>query len=434
MASDVLAAPARRLRGIKPLAALRWVRRRILVLFSAFIIFWLIVAGFFAPLLAPHDPRKGDLDDRNTPPMWMGAHIDVKDVVGGAFEDDPLTEINLNRASNLQKANKIMAVLPVGERLVVEKVVVEGARDDKPKDLINQITLGRAQEIQRTDQLLVDGQVFTGEIALDMQVAEVILDGDVHTGQISTGDVVGEVIRRPGAGTFVLGTDQQGRDLLSRIIWGARVSLVVTVVTLGIAGVIGTLIGLLSGYYGGWVDEILMRLVDIVLALPLVLVAIVAVVAIGRIEIPFLPQKEVHLIAILLSLFLWVRFARQTRGEVLQLKTLDYVALARVSGCSTFRIIFIHLLPGVMNTLIVVATLNVSVVILLESTLSFLGAGVPPPTPAWGSMVAEGRNYLRTAWWVSTMPGFALLLVVMAMNLMGDWIRDALDPRLRQLE
>ena len=168
----------------------------------------------------------------------------------------------------------------------------------------------------------------------------------------------------------------------------------------------------------------LMRIVDIFLALPLVLVALVLVVAVGQ---------SFFITTMVLVLFIWVRFARQIRGEVLQLKTMDYVALAKVAGASTPRILFIHLFPGVINTLIVVATLQVSIVILVESTLSFLGAGVPPPTPAWGSMVADGRDFLADAWWISTMPGVAILLTVLSLNLFGDWLRDRLDPKLRQL-
>ena len=251
--------------------------------------------------------------------------------------------------------------------------------------------------------------------------------------QVEVGGQVQEVFRPGGTSEFILGTDPLGRDLLSRIIWGARISLIVAAVTLLVGGTFGTIMGLISGYYGGWVDELIMRLVDIFLALPLVLVALVLVVSVGQISIPLLPQKEVHLIAAILSLFIWVRFARQVRGEVLHLKTLDYVALARVGGCSTARILRTHLLSGVINTVIVVGTLQVSLVILTESILSFLGAGVPPPAPAWGSMVADGRNFLNSAWWISTMPGLALALTVMAFNLLGDWIRDALDPRLRQL-
>ncbi|MDE2844279.1 MAG: ABC transporter permease, partial [Chloroflexota bacterium] len=142
---------------------------------------------------------------------------------------------------------------------------------------------------------------------------------------------------------------------------------------------------------------------------------------------------QTGLIILVLASFFWVRFARLVRGEVLQLKTLDYVALAKVAGASIPRILFVHILPGVINTLIVLATLQVGFVILVESTLSFLGAGVPPPTPAWGSMVAEGRDFLAGAWWISTMPGLAILLTVMSLNLFGDWLRDTLDPRLRQL-
>ncbi len=239
------------------------------------------------------------------------------------------------------------------------------------------------------------------------------------------GDRIEVVIRGAGSAAFLLGTDHLGRDMLSRIIHGARISLIIAAVTLGVGGFIGTTVGLAAGYFGGWVDELVMRIVDIFLALPLILVALVLVVALG---------SSFSLVVFVLVLFIWVRFARQIRGEVLQLKTMDYIALAKVAGASTPRILFVHLLPGVINTLIVVATLQVSIVILAESTLSFLGAGVPPPTPAWGSMVANGRDVLKDAWWISTMPGVAILLTVLSLNLFGDWLRDTLDPRLRQLE
>ena len=352
-------------------SGLRWVSRRILLIFSVAILALLLLSALFADLIAPKDPLKGDLDDKNTPPAWMGATALPKIVVEG-LPDDDFVQISLQKAQNLTSSGKILD--PSGAPLTKEEVNV--------------------------------------------------------------GTQVQEVFRPPGTSKFLLGTDPLGRDLLSRIVYGARVSLIVAGVTLILGGVFGTAMGLVSGYYGGWVDEIIMRLVDIVLALPLVLVALVLVVAVGpeKLQIPFLPEKSVHLISIVLSLFIWVRFARQVRGEVLHLKTLDYIALAKVSGCSTARILRVHLFPGVLNTVIVVATLQVSVVILLESILSFLGAGVPPPTPAWGSMVADGRNFLSSAWWVSTMPGVALALVVLAFNLIGDWIRDAMDPRLRQLQ
>ena len=246
---------------------------------------------------------------------------------------------------------------------------------------------------------------------------------------VQMGDLIvmetGSGTRAAGSTKFLLGTDVLGRDILSRIIFGARISLIVAAVTLGVGGGIGVAVGLLSGYYGGWMDELLMRLVDIILSLPLILVALVLVVAIGQ---------SFEMIIVVLALWIWPRFARMVRGEVLQLKTLDYVALARVSGASTIRILFVHLFPGTINTLIVVATLQVGIVILVEATLSFLGAGVPPPDPAWGSMVADGRDRLVDAWWVATMPGIAILITVMSLNLFGDWLRDTLDPKLRQME
>ncbi len=235
-----------------------------------------------------------------------------------------------------------------------------------------------------------------------------------------------------GSMEHLLGTDHLGRDIFSRIVYGARISLVVAAVTLGLGGTTGTVLGLLAGWYGKWIDEIIMRIVDIALAVPLVLVALVMVVAVGQ-AFPSDLGGQTGLIILVLAGFFWVRFARLVRGEVLQLKTLDYVALAKVAGASIPRILFVHIFPGVINTLIVLATLQVGFVILVESTLSFLGAGVPPPTPAWGSMVAEGRDFLAGAWWISTMPGVAILLTVMSLNLFGDWLRDTLDPRLRQL-
>ena len=227
-----------------------------------------------------------------------------------------------------------------------------------------------------------------------------------------------------GSSEYIIGADPLGRDLLSRIVYGARVSLTLALGALVIGLTAGTVVGIVAGYGGGLIDEILMRLVDVSLAVPFILVALVVVITLG--------QSYTTMFAIL-AFSTWGAFARQVRGEVLQLKEMDYVALAKVAGASSVRISTKHLMPGLANTLIVVATFRVGLIIMTESVLSFLGAGVPPPTPSWGVMVSAGRDYLATAWWVAFFPGMAILLTVLALNFLGDWLRDRLDPRLRQL-
>jgi len=227
-----------------------------------------------------------------------------------------------------------------------------------------------------------------------------------------------------GSLDYPLGTDALGRDILSRLIFGARVSLVVAFLALLLGGVLGGLIGLVSGYIGGKVDSVIMRAADATLAFPAILFALLLAVTLG----PSLMN-----VVIALAVVLWARYARVIRGEVLSLKKQDFIAAAKIAGCSGWRIVFRHLFPNTFNTLLVLLTLQVGWVIIVEASLSFLGAGVPPPTPAWGSMVAEGRQYITTAWWVSLFPGLAILLTVLAYNLFGDWLRDTLDPRLRQV-
>ena len=227
-----------------------------------------------------------------------------------------------------------------------------------------------------------------------------------------------------GSITYPLGTDKVGRDVLSRIIYGARVSLRVSVEAIVVSGFIGTALGLISGYFGGRVDALIMRLVDISLSLPIILVALVFVAALG--------PSFATVIAVI-TILLWARYARQVRGEVLSIKERDFIARARVAGASHFRIMFRYLLPNVVNTLIVLATLQVGFVIIFESSLSFLGAGIPRPTPAWGLMVADGRELIVTAWWISMFPGIAIMLTVLSFNLVGDWLRDHLDPKLKNI-
>jgi peptide/nickel transport system permease protein len=227
-----------------------------------------------------------------------------------------------------------------------------------------------------------------------------------------------------GSWKYPLGTDQLGRDVLSRLIFGARVSLAAGVLTVLLAGVIGAAIGLAAGYYGGRVDAVLMRLTDATLSFPVILLALILAVTVG-------PSFANVVIAV--AVILWARYARVIRGEVLSLMERDFIAQSRIAGCSAWRIITRHLLPNTLNTLVVLLTLQVGYVIIVEASLSFLGVGIPPPTPAWGSMIAEGRDYVTSAWWVSFFPGLAILVVVLAFNLFGDWLRDTLDPRLRQV-
>jgi peptide/nickel transport system permease protein len=227
-----------------------------------------------------------------------------------------------------------------------------------------------------------------------------------------------------GSWAHPLGTDRLGRDLLTRIIWGSRVSLAVGALAVLLASSVGAAVGLIAGYYGGRVDAALMRITDATLSFPTILLALILAVTVG-------PSFTNVVMAI--AVILWARYARVIRGQVLTLMTLDFIAQARIAGAGAWRIITRHLLPNTLNTLVVLITLQVGYVIIVEASLSFLGAGIPPPTPAWGSMIAEGRDFVTSAWWVSFFPGLAILLVVLAFNLLGDWLRDTLDPKLRQL-
>ena len=227
-----------------------------------------------------------------------------------------------------------------------------------------------------------------------------------------------------GSITYPLGTDKVGRDILSRIIYGARVSLSVSIVAIVVSGAIGVTFGLIAGYFGGKIDALVMRLVDISLGLPTILIALVFVAVVG---------PSFGTVIIVTSFLLWARYARQVRGETLSIRERDFIARARVAGASHWRIMFRYIFPNVINSLTVLATVQIGAIILLESTLSFLGAGIPRPTPTWGSMIADGRDLIVVAWWIAFFPGLAIMLTVLSLNLLGDWLRDYLDPKLRNI-
>ena len=226
-------------------------------------------------------------------------------------------------------------------------------------------------------------------------------------------------------GYHFLGADHVGRDVFSRVLHGARISMQVVLVSLVIGSVIGVSLGMLAGYYGGVIDELITRFVDIWYAMPFLMVALIVTLIFGR---------GLTVLLFVLALIAWTSFVRVVRAEILVLKSLDYVAAARVCGSSDFRILFKHLLPGILNTAIVVGTLNTSGLILAESVLSFVGAGIQPPTPAWGVMTTEGRDYLTIAAHQVLVPSTAIFMVVISLNFLGDWLRDRLDPRLRQID
>ena len=221
----------------------------------------------------------------------------------------------------------------------------------------------------------------------------------------------------------LLGTDVLGRDMLSRLIYGARTTVQISVVALTLGAVIGTVIGLVSGYWGGWADALLMRITDAALGFPTILLALVVVVIMD-------PGPPAIILAVLLTV--WARFARMIRGDVLTVKGYDFVTLARITGVKPLVILWRHIFPNVANTLMVITSLMVGQIILLEAALSFLGLGLSPGAPAWGIMVAEGQEVILDVCWLSLFPGLAITIVVLAFNFFGDWLRDYMDPKLRR--
>ena len=377
--------------------------RRYPVIPTAIVLVVMIIPAIFAPLIAPHPPTRGILTERLAPPFWVQAtiksqivvdEIDPVDYRPQVLAGDAQLKIDLGDARILSGGE----VASPGDELVSLIKVVE---EVDPNDPTAQVSLERAQNrIERHKMRTVNGE------------------------EVAVGSQLEEISERGGTAKYLLGTDKVGRDILSRIIYGSRISIVVAGIAIFIGGFIGTALGISAGYFGRSIDALIMRLVDISLSIPIILLALVLVAALGA--------SFTTVISVLVVL-LWAHYARMARGVTLSIRVQDYIDRARVAGASNTRIMLYHVFPNVFNSLVVLATLQIGFVIVVESTLSFLGAGIPRPTPAWGLMVADGRELIVSHWWVAFFPGLAILLVVLAMNLLGDWLRDRLDPKQRQV-
>jgi peptide/nickel transport system permease protein len=227
-----------------------------------------------------------------------------------------------------------------------------------------------------------------------------------------------------GSPNYPLGTDTLGRDVLARIVYGSRISMLIACFVMITSGMIGIILGVIAGYMGRWVDSIICRFVDSFLAIPSIFLALVFAVVLG--------QSTITLV-LALTLVTWARFTRIIRGDVIGLKSQTFILQAKVAGSSPMRIMMVHILPNILSSIMILMVVNISQTILIEASLSFLGAGVPPPNPSWGQMISEGRSYVTSAYWISLFPGLALALTVLSFQIFGDWLRDKLDPKLRQI-
>jgi len=356
--------------------------RYTVALYASAIIFVLYSAAFLAPFIAPFSP------------------YDQQDFLVTAYQP-PLARL---------------------EALVLRQ----------PKNLIIPLQQGSGTTINLANSLINDFQLlktrnepnairFVNEYRVEGK--NVIYRQGIRTKTILLGELAGDgksnlAVKR----TFILGTDQYGRDIFSRVIYGSKISLSIGFLVVLISVTLGTVIGVTSGYFGGWIDAIMMRIVDILIAFPALFLILIIIATFGN---------SIYLIVITLSFTGWMGVARIVRSQVLSLKEQEFILAAKSLGLSSMRIIFRHLAPNTLTPVIIAATLRIGSIILTEAGLSFLGLGVQPPTPSWGNIINEGRDSLLNYWWISTFPGIAILTTVVCFNLIGDGVRDALDPRMR---
>uniref|UniRef100_UPI00356488C7 ABC transporter permease n=1 Tax=Cytobacillus TaxID=2675230 RepID=UPI00356488C7 len=286
-------------------------------------------------------------------------------------------------------------------------------------------TAQRRKPWVRWIKLLLQSKTGTVGFLIVSLVIFVAIFADVLAPHDPASNNLGDMLKPPvwldgGSQNYILGTDNLGRDILSRIIYGSRVSLLVGVFSVILAGFIGIIIGLISGYYGGVIDNLLMRIVDSFLAIPSILFILVVLAVF---------DPSILVLIIVIGLTNWVTYARVVRGEVLSIKEREFVKASKSIGTNSLTIMLQHILPNILSSFIVISTLSVATTIVLEASLSFLGLGIQPPDVSWGGMLTDGRNYLATNWWLATFPGIAITITVLGIIFLGDWLRDVLDPR-----
>ena len=372
--------------------SLRAFMRQTIALYAAAVIFVLYSLAFLAPFIAPFSP------------------YDQQDFLVTAYQP-PLARLN---ALILKQPKSLLIPLQTGGGTTVKLVnsLISDFQNLKTRNEPNAVRFINEYRIEG-DKVIYRQGIRSKTIAIN----ELADNGKVHT-IAPNGKQPDFVVAR----TFIFGTDQYGRDILSRVIYGSKISLSIGFLVVLISVTLGTVIGVSSGYFGGWIDAVMMRIVDVLIAFPALFLILIIIATFGN---------SIYLIVITLSFTGWMGVARIVRSQVLSLKEQEFILAAKSLGLSSMRIIFRHLAPNTLTPVIIAATLRIGSIILTEAGLSFLGLGVQPPTPSWGNIINEGRDNLLNYWWISTFPGIAILTTVVCFNLIGDGVRDALDPRMR---